>query len=201
VHSRARVLGQAVNPVLMLLPLGILASAVLADLGALTSGLSVFATLAHADMVPGLLAGILALCALFVDLITAPPGTMARRVLGVVCALYSASMATFALVWSVRAGDDGVGNGGLFVVEVFAIASGVTAARLARGLSLGRDLPRFGGRLSRLAHAALSRLAHAALSRIPHAALSRIPVAALSRIPHAALSRIPVSALSRIPRR
>ncbi len=139
-HSHAKVLGQPLNPVLTMLPLGILSSAVFADLAALVSGVRLFGTLAHADMVPGLLAGVLALCALLVDLITATPGTMARQVLGVICVAFAAMVVAFTTVWSVRL--DGRASGGLFAIEVLALAAGIAGAWLARGLTVGRGLPR-----------------------------------------------------------
>src|SRR5262245_6680851 len=117
-HSRASVLGQPVNPVLMLLPLGILVSATIADLGAMLSGLGLFATIARADMVAGLLTGVVALCALLVDLVTAPVGSLARAVLCVVCVAFGAMIGLFTVVWTMRAHTGGVRQGGVFVLEV-----------------------------------------------------------------------------------
>ena len=138
--TRAKVLGQPVNPVLMLLPLAILATATLADLGALLSGLRLFDTIAHADMVPGLLAGAVALCALLVDLVTATVGSPARTALALVSASFGTMIGLFAMVWSIRL--DSAGNVGFFLLELIALAGGVFGAWLARGLALGRTLPR-----------------------------------------------------------
>ena len=137
--SRARVLGQPVNPVLMLLPLGILASATIAELGAMLSGLKLFDTIARADMVPGLLAGALALCALLVDLVTAPAGSAARAGLSVVSGAFGAMIGLYVLVWTVRA--DGLANVGLFLLQLLALACGAAACWLAHELSVGRGLP------------------------------------------------------------
>jgi hypothetical protein len=126
----------------MLLPLGILVSATLADLGAAMSGLRFFATIAHADMVPGLLSGVLALCALLVDLVTAPVGSIARAVMSVVCVAFGSMVGVFTVVWSLGADSGGAASGGLFVLEVIALICGVMAARFARGLVVGRALPR-----------------------------------------------------------
>ena len=136
-ESRATVLGQPVNPVLMLLPLGILTTAAIADLGAMLSGLRLFATIAHADMIPGLIVGLVALCALLVDLLTARSGTAARAVLTVVCTAFGAAIALFAVIFSVESDVD-AGNAGLFFVELLALASGFAAVWLARGLGKGR---------------------------------------------------------------
>lgn len=140
-QSRARVLGQPVNPVLMVLPLAILAIAALADLGAILSGLRLFSTIAQADMVTGLIVGVLAVCALLIDLLTTAPGSVARSVLTVVCVSFGATIVLFTLVWSVESDAD-AGNGGLFFIELLALACGGVAVWLARALSVGRGLPK-----------------------------------------------------------
>jgi hypothetical protein len=140
VESRAKVLGQPLNPVLMLLPLGILTTAAIADLGAILSGLRLFATIAHADTVTGLIVGLVALCALLIDLLTARAGTPARAGLTVVCTAFGAAIALFAVIFSVES-DPNPGNVGLFLCELLALASGFSGVWLARGLSLGRPLP------------------------------------------------------------
>lgn len=140
-YTRARVLGQAVNPVLMLLPLAILVIAALADLAALLSGWHFFATIAHADMVPGLVLGVVALCALLVDLLTAATGSEQRAVLSVVCTAFGAMLALFTIVWTVQA-DAESAMGGLFFFELLGLACGIVATSLARGLAVGRPLPK-----------------------------------------------------------
>jgi uncharacterized membrane protein len=139
VHTRAKVLGQPVNPVLMLLPLGLLAPATLADVGAVLSGLSLFGAYARADMIPGLLLGGVALCALLVDLLTAPAGSTARAVLSVVCLAFGGMLGLFTLVWTVE--GSGSHNGGLVFIELLALACGIVAVSLARALVTGRGLP------------------------------------------------------------
>src|SRR5262245_19753279 len=83
-QRRARILGEQLNPLLTVLPLGILGTALLCDLGALISGVHFFGRVAFWDMGAGLLVGLLALCGLLVDLVTAPPASFARRMVGVV---------------------------------------------------------------------------------------------------------------------
>jgi hypothetical protein len=125
----------------MLLPLGILTTAVIADVGALSSGLRLFGTVAQADLLTGVLVGVVALAAILVDLLTAPTGSRTRQVLSVVAVAYGAMVAMFAAVWSVRAASGSLGSLGSFLFELLALAAGVMAATLARGLTLGRGLP------------------------------------------------------------
>jgi uncharacterized membrane protein len=125
----------------MLLPLGILTTAVIADLGALSSGLSLFGMVAQADLLTGILAGVVALAAVLVDLLTAPPGSRTRQALSVVGVAYGAMLAMFAGVWSVRALSGPIGSVGSFLFELLALAAGVVAVKLARGLALGHSLP------------------------------------------------------------
>ncbi|HEX6870684.1 MAG TPA: DUF2231 domain-containing protein [Micromonosporaceae bacterium] len=140
-HSRVRVLGQPLNPLLTVLPLGILGSALLSDLGALISDTAFFARVAYWDMAAGVIAGIVTLSALLVDLITAPEESHARRVLGWVSGATAAMVVLDGCVWMVRSDHQGVGNGGLFLVELVALALGITGAWVARGLVVGRGLP------------------------------------------------------------
>jgi uncharacterized membrane protein len=141
VQSRARVLGEQLNPLLTVLPLGMLGSAVLFDLGALISGTVFFAHVALWDMAAGLLAGLVAVGATLVDLIVAPSPSTARRVLALEAAATGSMVVLFGIIWVVRTVAKPVGVDGLFVVEVLALAAGVAGAWLARGIVAGDGLP------------------------------------------------------------
>jgi hypothetical protein len=125
----------------MLLPLGILGVAAIADLGAILSGLRLFSTIAMADMVTGMIVGTLAWCGLLIDLLTTAPGSVARAVLTVVCVSFGATIVLFTLVWSVES-DAGRSNAGVFFIELLALGCGGVAVWLARALSVGRGLPK-----------------------------------------------------------
>lgn len=140
--GRAKVLGQPLNPLLTVLPLGILGSAVLVDLGALISGSHLFGRLAQADLAVGLLAGLVSLCAVLIDLITVPAGSVARQILSVVATLTGSMVATFTVLWSVRLDGDGTGSGGALLLELLALAAGILGAGLARRLAVGQGFPR-----------------------------------------------------------
>jgi hypothetical protein len=125
----------------MLLPLGILTIAVIAALGALSSGLRLFGAVAQADLMTGIVAGVVALVAVLVDFVAAPSGSTTRQVLAVVSVAYGAMVGLFVGVWSVNALSSPVGTVGSFLFELLALAAGVVAVTLARRLTFGRGLP------------------------------------------------------------
>jgi uncharacterized membrane protein len=141
VQSRARVLGEQLNPLLTVLPLGMLGSAVLFDLGALMSTTPFFGRVALWDMAAGLLAGLVAVGATLVDLIVAPSGSSARRVLALEAGTTGSMVLLFGIIWAVRSFAGPSGLDGLFVVEVVALIAGVVGAWFARSIVAGGGLP------------------------------------------------------------
>jgi uncharacterized membrane protein len=139
-RTRARVLGEQLNPLLTVLPLGMLGSAVLFDFGGLIGRFGFFAHVALWDMAAGLIASLVTVVILLVDLIPAPTGSDARRVLGTETAAVGSMAILFLIVWAERSGGDRAGNAGLFVVEVFALAVGLAGAVLARSFVVGQDV-------------------------------------------------------------
>src|SRR5215208_2846148 len=109
---------------LTVLPLGIIGSAVLVDMGALISGSHLFGRMGHADLTVGLLAGVVSLSAILIDLLTAPVGGAARQALSLVAGLTGGMIATFMVIWSVRVDGDRSPNGLVFLLEVLALAAG-----------------------------------------------------------------------------
>jgi uncharacterized membrane protein len=139
-QSRARILGEQLNPLLTVLPLGILGTALLCDLGALMSGVHFFGRVALWDMGAGLVVGLLALCGLLVDLVTAPPASFARRIVGVVTLAVASMIVLFGIVWSVRMDTRATGTGPMFLVELIALGAGIAGVWMARGLVIGHGL-------------------------------------------------------------
>lgn len=141
VYPHMRVLGQQLNPLLTILPLGVLGSAVLSDLGALVSGSSFFARVAYWDLSVGLLVGVVSLSVLLVDLITAPAGSPIRRVLGAVSVANCAMVILFAMLWSIRGDANPAAGVGMFIVELVALGAGIAGAWLARTLVVDQPEP------------------------------------------------------------
>ena len=79
-ESRFKLLGHPVHPMLVVLPLGLLAVGVLFDVVYLLTGDSSFAEVAFWDLVVGLAGGVAAAVFGLIDWLAIPPGTRARRI-------------------------------------------------------------------------------------------------------------------------
>lgn len=147
-ESRLRVAGQAVQPILVMFPLGLFAMAVIFDLADLAGGPSIIGVLAYWNIVAGLVGGALAMIAGAIDLAFIRRPT-ARRV-GVLRVLVNMGvLVLFAVILMVRVGaPDRSAGVGLFLLELVALAlSGF-------GLWFGGELAN--GRIPAFARAAAS---------------------------------------------
>jgi uncharacterized membrane protein len=127
--SRLRIANQAVQPVLVMFPLGLFAMAVLFDIGDLLGGPEILGALAYWNIVAGLFGGVLAAMAAAVDLIFVPNGTPAKR-MGVLQGLANMGvLILFAVILMLRMRTpDRVAGVGLFLVELLALAGAVLGA-------------------------------------------------------------------------
>ena len=125
-----RALERGLHPMLSLFPLSLFAVALLADLGALMSGLDPFGDIATGVLATALLVGLVALTALFVDYTTAPVGSVAHQVRGVASACTTAMVAGFTLAWYLH--KDGASSGPVFLLELVAFLGGVVGHLLSR---------------------------------------------------------------------
>ncbi|MEV6346981.1 DUF2231 domain-containing protein [Actinoplanes sp. NPDC051851] len=131
------VAGQAVQPILVMFPLGLFAMAVLFDIADLLGGPTILGALAYWNIVAGLVTGILATLAGAVDaaIVRRPQD----RRLGVLRTLINMGvLVVFAVILMVRVrAQDRVAGGGLFLVELLALAlagyGSWFAGRLANG--------------------------------------------------------------------
>lgn len=128
-ESRLKIAGQAVQPVLVMFPLGLFAMAVLFDLATLGGAPDIIGALGYWNIVAGLIGGIAVAVAGAIDLMLTPNGTRAKRV-GVLQGLANMGvLILFAVILMLRMGNpDRVVGGGLFVVEVLALAGAVFGA-------------------------------------------------------------------------
>lgn len=125
---------ERLHPVLTLLPVGLMASVVLFDAGAVMSGFSAFGTVAHWDMAMGLMTGLTVLTILLVDLTTALSGTRAQRVLGVVASATAGMVIVFGVIWWARQDGGVLGGAPQLLLEIVALAIGATGVWHARGM-------------------------------------------------------------------
>jgi uncharacterized membrane protein len=139
VHEDTRDLSQRLSP-LTVMPLGILASAVLCDIGAQVSGFDLFGLVGYCNMGAGLVVSFVALVIVLADLVTVSSGSASRELVGAVSATMTAMTGIFALVWSVRMGGQRVGGPWLLLLELVALAIGGVGVWFAQGVVIGRRM-------------------------------------------------------------
>ncbi len=137
-ESRLRVAGEAVQPVLVMFPLGLFTMAVLFDIGNLLGGPDILGALAYWNIVAGLVGGVLVVLAGAVDVLLVNDGA-AKRV-GVLQNLTNMGVLIgFAVILMLRMRTpDRVAGGGLFTVELLALAAAVFGAWFGGELANGR---------------------------------------------------------------
>ena len=148
-ESRAKLAGHAVHPMLITLPLGLLATAVVFDIIQAVNGVAGFSVASFFMVAAGIVGGLLAAVFGLVDWLAVPAGTRAKRIglwhgLGnvVVVALFAAS-------WLLRRGQAGhvpstlalwLGIVAVLLALVTAWAGGELVERLGVGVDQGANL-------------------------------------------------------------
>ena len=143
-ESRAKALGHAIHPMLIVFPLGLLSTAVIFDIVYLVTDRSGFAV-AAADMIAaGVVGGLVAAVFGLIDWLAVPQGTRAKRV-GSLHGLGNVVVVVlFAISWLLRAGGTNWEPGGLALVFSFVgfVLAGVTGwmgGELVERLGIGVD--------------------------------------------------------------
>ena len=144
--ARAKFLGHAVHPMLIVFPLGLLATAVAFDVAYLISDNERFSIAAAYAIAAGVVGGLVAALFGWVDWFAIPSGTRAKRV-GLVHGLGNAAvLALFAVSFVLRVGETTweptavalwLGVGGVALAMVTAWLGGELVERLGVGVSEG----------------------------------------------------------------
>ncbi|GIF05333.1 DUF2231 domain-containing protein [Actinoplanes siamensis] len=137
-ENRLSVAGQAVQPVLIMFPLGLFAMAVLFDVADLLGGPTILGALAYWNILAGLVVGVFAMLAgaAEVMLLRRP---QARRLGALRTLINIGVLVVFAVILMVRIrAHDRVAGGGLFLIEVLALALAGFGAWFAGQLANGR---------------------------------------------------------------
>lgn len=93
-ESRAKLLGHAIHPIMIVFPLGLLSTAVIFDVIYLFTGNTTFATVAYYMLASGIIGGFLAAIFGLIDWLAIPSGTRAKSV-----GVYHAAVNVVALVF------------------------------------------------------------------------------------------------------
>jgi uncharacterized membrane protein len=138
-ESRLSVAGQAVQPILVMFPLGLFAMAVMFDMAELLGGPSILGALAYWNIVAGLVGGALAAVAGAVDVMFARRAQDRR--LGALRSLINMGvLVVFAVIAMLRVqADDRVVGGGVFAVELLALGLAGFGAWFGGEIANGRS--------------------------------------------------------------
>jgi uncharacterized membrane protein len=130
-ESRLRIAGHPVHPVLVMFPVGLFATAVMFDAGDLLGGPALLGEVAYWNVGAAIAGGLFAAIAYTVDVMFIRNGTQAKRA-GVLSGLMGFGvLLLFMVILLVRMGSaDRSAGGGLFAVELIALAAAVSAAYL-----------------------------------------------------------------------
>ena len=137
-ESRLKIAGQAVQPILVMFPLGLFAMALIFDVANLLGGPGILGTLAYWNIVAGLLGGVLATLAGAVDLaFVRRPDAKRMGVLRLL--LNMGVLILFAVILMVRVGSqDRAAGVGLFLIELLALGVAGFGAWFGGELANGR---------------------------------------------------------------
>lgn len=137
-ESRLKIAGQAVQPILVMFPLGLFSMAVIFDVANLLGAPSILGALAYWNIAAGLVGGVLAALAGAIDLMFVRRPEAKR--IGVLRGLLNMGVLIFfAVILMVRVGaHDRVAGVGLFLVELLALAIGGFGAWFGGELANGR---------------------------------------------------------------
>jgi uncharacterized membrane protein len=137
-ESRLKIAGQAVQPILVMFPLGLFAMAVIFDVADLLGGPDILGALGYWNIVAGLAGGVLATLAGAIDLAFVRR-TDAKR-LGVLRVLLNMGvLILFAVILMVRVGDPDRAVGvGLFFLELLGLGLAGFGAWFGGELANGR---------------------------------------------------------------
>jgi uncharacterized membrane protein len=148
-ESKVKIAGHPIHPMLIVLPLGLLASAVVFDIVYLINGNALFPAISYYNMAFGILGGLLAAVFGLADWLSVPSGTRAKSV-GLYHGIGNVTLVVlFAVSWFLRGGVTGYIPSTLALIFSFAgILLGLVTAwlggemvdRLGVGVDQGANL-------------------------------------------------------------
>jgi uncharacterized membrane protein len=142
-ESHAKFLGHPVHPMLIVFPLGLLATAVIFDIIGIASGAGQWHAVAYYMIPAGIIGGLVAAVFGLVDWLVIPKGTRARAIGAYHALINVAVLALFAISWSLRIASPSNPTSWAFVWAfvgaVLALASGWLGGELVDRLGIGVD--------------------------------------------------------------
>jgi uncharacterized membrane protein len=142
-ESKAKTLGHAVHPMLVVFPLGLFATSVGFDLVRLAGGGEGFSTAAFYMIAAGILGGLAAAVFGLVDFLAIPGGTRAKTIGAFHGVANVIVVGLFIVSWAIRYGDHAAPLGGAILLSglgvLLALVSGWLGGELVERLGVGVD--------------------------------------------------------------
>lgn len=142
-EARAKLFGHAIHPILIVFPLGLLATAVVFDIVFLLTGNPTFGTVAYWMLAAGLIGGLIAAPFGLLDWLKIPSGTRAKTIGIMHAASNAAALILFALSWWMRSDMPQRPSGTEIVVSMLgaglALLGGWFGGELVERLGVGVD--------------------------------------------------------------
>lgn len=141
--SRAKLFGHPIHQMLIVFPLGLLATALVFDVMSLITGTGYWSQIAYPMIAAGILSGLLAAPFGLIDWLAIPSGTRAKRVGALHGAGNVAVLVLFAASWAFRGADPGAPPGFAYMAGfaggLLALVTGWLGGELVDRLGVGVD--------------------------------------------------------------
>jgi uncharacterized membrane protein len=141
-ESRAKILGHSAHQILIVFPLGLLATAVVFDLVAHWNGDGMLAAVAYYMLLAGILGGLVAAPFGFVDWRAIPSGTRAKRIGAAHGTVNAIALVLFVASWWIRPAPADIPPGATVLAVAAAMIAGVggwLGGELVTRLGVGVD--------------------------------------------------------------
>lgn len=142
-HARAKLVGHAIHPMLIVFPLGLLATSFFFDIIRMAGGGDGFGVASFYMIAAGVIGGLVAAVFGLVDWLAIPANTRARQVGAIHGIGNVVVVGLFVLSWLVRRPDAARPGGGAFVLSLLgvllALVTGWLGGELVERLAIGVD--------------------------------------------------------------
>lgn len=142
-HAKAKIFGHPIHPMLIVFPLGLLATSLVFDIVYQATGNVRWADISYVMIASGIIGGLLAAIFGLIDWLAIPGETRAKRIGALHGIGNVVVVALFAISWLLRYGNAGVPGGGAFVLSIagvaLALVTGWLGGELVDRLAVGVD--------------------------------------------------------------
>src|SRR5215831_19374586 len=121
-HAKAKIFGHPIHQMLIVFPLGLLATSLVFDIVYQATGNGRWADISYVMIASGIIGGLLAAIFGLIDWLAIPGGTRAKRI-GALHGIGNVTVvALFAISWLLRYGNAGLPGAGAFVLSIAGVA-------------------------------------------------------------------------------